>query len=907
MPFVQGNDFTHKAQEAMIKAQNIARKQGQQQVDALHLLDALLYQEDSIVLTLLRNLEVDIEDLKKKSKKAMEQIYNVSKPQNIGQFYLTQDLAQVLDQARQESMEIGDEFISIEHFFLALLVVKSRAQEILQSAKFLSSGISAPLDRETILKHLADIRGEENIMDPDPESKYEVIKKYTRNLTSEAKEGKLDPVIGREAEIRRLMQVLSRRTKNNPVLIGEAGTGKTAIVEGLAKKIVSMNIPDSLKGKELISLDLGVLVAGTKYRGEFEARIKALLRELKRTSGKYILFIDELHTLVGAGNAEGAMDAANLLKPALARGELRAIGATTLKEYQKYIEKDPALERRFQPIYVAEPTVQDTISILRGIKEKYEVHHGVKIKDSALRAAAELSNRYISDRFLPDKAVDLMDEAASGLRLQIESEPVELGQINDELNKLEIEKQALKKEKDSQKRIKAIDKSLANLRDKAKNLKAKWISEKGLIQEIRNLKKEIDSNNFQVEKAQREADLQKVAELKYGKIPELKKELNLKEKKLRDRQKGDTILKEEVTEEDVAEVVSSWTGIPVIRLVEAEAKKLEKMEDVLKKRVIGQDAAITVISNAIRRARSGIAEEDRPIGNFLFLGPSGVGKTETARALAEFLFNTEKSLIRLDMSEYMEKYSVSKMIGSAPGYVGYEEGGQLTEKIRRRPYSIVLLDEIEKAHPEVFNMLLQIFEDGRLTDSKGRLISFKNTIIIMTSNLGSEYISEMRAIGFETKKNQEVAQQEDIKTKIHQVLKQSFRPEFLNRLDETIIFNYLGKKEIEKIIDLELEKVENRLLKIKDIKIAFSAELKNDIANKGFDPNLGARPLKRVIQKMILDPLSFEIITSKIKPGDQILADIQRGKVVFQTPFSFPRKKRSESDLKIAKLKIKNS
>jgi len=892
MPFIQGGDFTHKSQEAMMGAQNIAREKGQQQIDALHLLFSLLSQEESIVLTLLGNLQVDIEDLKRKTKKAIGQIPFLSGTQNIGQFYLTQDLAQVLEKAREEAMKMGDEFISIEHLFLGLLAVKTRAQDILKNARFLPSALRESLDRETILRQLAEVRGGERIQDPEPESKYEVVKKYARNLTAFAREGKLDPVVGRESEIKRLMQVLSRRTKNNPVLIGEAGVGKTAIVEGLAKKITSQEIPESLKGKELIALDLGSLVAGTKYRGEFEARIKALLRELKSSSEKYILFIDELHTLIGAGAAEGAIDASNLLKPALSRGELRAIGATTLKEYQKYIEKDPALERRFQPIYVAEPSVEDTVSILQGIKEKYELHHGVKIKESALRAAAELSNRYITDRFLPDKAVDLMDEAASALKLEIESEPSELEELRNQVTRLEIEKEALKKEKNSQKRIKIIERELADLKERAKNLRAKWNSEKNLIQGIKNLKIEIDNINFQIENAQRKVDLQKVAELKYGKIPQLKKELNLAERRLKNLQKKDHLLKEEVTEEDVAQVVSRWTGIPVTRLIKGEAKKLEKMEEILKNRVIGQDAAINAVSNAIRRGRAGISEESRPMGVFLFLGPTGVGKTETARVLADFLFNTEKALVQLDMSEYMEKYSVSKIIGSPPGYVGYEEGGQLTEKIRRRPYSVVLLDEIEKANPEVFNILLQIFEDGRLTDAKGRMVSFKNTIIIMTSNIGSEYISEMKSFGFEKKEREKISRKESLKEKIHQVLKEAFRPEFLNRIDEVVIFNYLGKKEIRKIVDLELKKVEKRLLNAKNIKIRFSQTLKNELAEKGFDQNLGARPLKRIIQRMILDPLSLKIITSEIGEGNRVYLDLEKGNVVFHSLFSREKGKR---------------
>ncbi|MCD6270229.1 AAA family ATPase [bacterium] len=883
MSFVQGGDFTHKAQEAIIQAQNIAKQKGQQQVDALHLLAALLQQEESIVLTVLGNLQVDVEDLRRKISKAINTLPLSAGPiQSLGQFYLTQDLGQALEKARDEAMAMGDGFISVEHLFLALLDSQTKAGEVLANARFLPQASIRSLDRESVLKTLSQFRGDEKIVDPEPESKYEVIKKYTRNLTTLAKEGKLDPVIGREMEIRRLMQVLSRRTKNNPVLIGEAGVGKTAIVEGLAKKIASLNVPDSLSGREIIALDLGALIAGTKYRGEFESRIKALLREIRRAKDHYILFIDELHTLVGAGAAEGAVDASNLLKPALARGELRAIGATTLKEYQKYIEKDPALERRFQPVYVSEPSVEDTVSILRGLKEKYELHHGVKIKDSALKAAAELSNRYITDRFLPDKAVDLMDEAASALRLEMESEPTELEEINEEITKLEIEKQVLKKEKGSQKRLKVIERSLADLNEKAKALKAKWDSEKKLILKIKALKKEIDDASFQVEIAQRKADLQRVAELKYGKIPELKKSLSLTEKKLRDFQKKNHLLKEEVTEENVAQVVSNWTGIPVTRLIEKEAKKLERMEDILRQRVIGQDDALRAVSNAIRRSRAGIAEENRPIGVFLFLGPTGVGKTETARTLARFLFNTEKALVRLDMSEYMEKYSVSKIMGSPPGYVGYEEGGQLTEKIRRRPYSVILLDEIEKAHPEVFNILLQIFEDGRLTDSKGRIVSFKNTIIIMTSNIGSEYISEMKEVGFEANDRKTERRKEDIKEKIQEVLKESFKPEFLNRIDEIIIFNYLTKEDIAKIVDLELEVVKKRLKETKNIKLSFSRAVKEMLTKKGYNPNLGARPLKRVIQQLILNSLSLKIITSEIKENCNVFVDIEKGKIVFR-------------------------
>ena len=881
-------NFTHKAQEAILTAQDTARERGQQQIDALHLLLALVSQEGSVVLTLLQKIGVDIENLKKRAKSALEKIPVIATPQTLGQFYLTQDMARVLDRARQESMKMGDEFISVEHLFLALLDTESKAKEILDKASFLQSSSATALEFGKLnyagaLKILAQIRGGTRITDPEPESKYQVIEKYARNLTQLARAGKLDPVIGRENEIRRLMQVLSRRTKNNPVLIGEAGVGKTAVVEGLAQRIIKGNVPESLKEKEIIGLDLGAVVAGTRYRGEFEDRVKALLKEVNRAQGRYILFIDELHTLVGAGAAEGAIDASNLLKPALARGELKAIGATTLKEYQKYIERDPALERRFQPIYVSEPSIEDTIAILRGIKEKYEVHHGVKIKDAALVAAAELAARYITDRFLPDKAVDLIDEAASALRLEIESEPSDLDQLKQEIQKLEIEKQSLKNEKSaaSRKKTTVINRSLADLKEKAKNIELKWKTEKDLIQAVRGMRKEIDDFNFQIEVAQREGDLQKVAEIKYGKIPELLKEIQKKEKELIRFQKKHRILKEEVAEEDVAQVVSRWTGIPVTRLIEEEAKKLERMEEIIAKRVIGQKEAISAVSRAIRRSRAGIAEEQRPMGSFMFLGPTGVGKTETARALAGFLFNDESALVRLDMSEYMEKHTVSKMIGSPPGYVGYGEGGQLTEKIRRRPYSVVLLDEVEKAHPEVFNILLQILEDGRLTDAKGRVASFKNAILIMTSNVGSEHIAKMGSLGFLGVGEEEA--KTDLKEKVMEALRESFRPEFLNRIDEIVIFNYLGKPEIKTIVDLELQKVVQRLA-YKKIEIKIAQAAKDFLAEKGFDANLGARPLKRVIQKLVLDPLALKIVAGQIKEKDKIVIDAEQNQIIFRTP-----------------------
>ncbi len=885
---MNGN-FTHKAQEAILEAQNTAQKRGQQQIDALHLLYVLLSQEESVVLNLLQRIGVDIEGLLKKTKSALDRIPTIAVPQTFGQLYLTQDMARVLERAKKESSKMNDEYISIEHLFLALLDTDTKAKEVLDKALFLQPGggtgslETGKLDYDTALKALSEIRGGQRITDPQPETKYQVIERYTRNLTNLARQGKLDPVIGRENEIRRLMQVLSRRTKNNPVLIGEAGVGKTAIVEGLAQKIVFGKIPESLKDREIIALDLGALVAGTKYRGEFEDRIKALLKELNRAGGRYLLFIDELHTLVGAGAAEGAIDASNLLKPALARGELRAIGATTLKEYQKYIEKDAALERRFQPIYVAEPNIEDTVAILRGIKEKYELHHGVKIKDSALVSAAELAARYITDRFLPDKAVDLMDEAMSSLRMEIESEPSELENLKKEIQKLEIEKQTLKKSSpDKAKKEKVISRQLADLKEKTKAIEAKWQSERELINKIKDLKKEIEKSRFEAEKAENRADLQQVAELKYGRIPDLLKELKSAERKLARFQKSRPILKEEVSEEELAGVVSRWTGIPVTRLLEEEVKKLEKMENELGKRVVGQLEAVRAISNAIRRARTGLSEENRPLGSFIFLGPTGVGKTETAKALAEFLFNDENSLIRLDMSEYMEKHAVSRMIGSPPGYVGHEEGGQLTDKIRRRPYSVILLDEIEKAHPEVFNILLQILEDGRLTDSKGRTASFKNAILIMTSNVGSDIIAKEAALGF-IGGDEENRDRSDLREKVMAALKENFRPEFLNRVDEVIIFNYLGYPEIRKIVDLQLGKVTQRLHQ-KNIKIKVSERAKTLLVERGFDQSLGARPLKRVIQKKILDPLALKVVSGEIKEKDNILVDLEGHQVVFLTP-----------------------
>jgi len=889
---MQGGNFTTKAQEAIMTAQKNAQSRGQYQIDALHLLEVLLSQSESVVSSLLQKTGVDIDNLKKKVLLALERMPAGAAPRAFGQFYLTQDMARVLERARDESVRMGDEFISVEHLFLALLAIESRAKELLDQISLLKPGKGGPttmqvgkLDYDTVLEELVQIRGGQKITDPEPESKYQVIEKYSRNLVVAARRGKLDPVIGRDNEIRRVIQILCRRTKNNPVLIGEAGVGKTAIAEGLAQKIVKGEVSESLRGKEIISLDIGSLVAGTKYRGEFEDRMKAFLKEIERAKDRYILFIDELHTLVGAGGAEGAIDASNLLKPALARGDLSAIGATTIKEYQKYIEKDAALERRFQPVLVAEPSVEDTVLILRGIKDKYELHHGVKIRDGALRKAAELSDRYISDRFLPDKAVDLMDEAMSHLRLEIESEPNELEELRRDIYKLEIEREALKNEDnaESKKRMKVISRQLAELGEKSRIFESKWGSEREAIDKIKKIKTQVEALKHESERAGQEADLQKVAEIKYGKIPELLKDLKSTERKLARIQKTRPMLREEVTEEDIAIVVSRWTGIPVTSLLEEEAKKLEKMESILTKRIVGQEEGIVAISNAIRRSRAGISEGKRPLGSFLFLGPTGVGKTETAKALTEFLFNDESALVRLDMSEYMERHAVSKIIGSPPGYIGYDEGGQLTEKIRRRPYSVVLFDEIEKAHPEVFNILLQVLEDGLLTDAKGRAVSFKNTILIMTSNIGSDHIVKLGELGFTTRKT-DLPERENLKNRVMDSLKSSFRPEFLNRIDEIIIFNHLGKEEIKKIVDIEINKIKEVMLKNNEIKVEITASAKDFLSDKGYDPALGARPLRRVIQKEVLDPLALKIISGEIKSGEKVSIDF-KDEIIFSGAF----------------------
>lgn len=868
------NNFTFKAQEALQDAHNLALENDQQQVEGLHLMMALLLQEEGVVLALLKKLEVDIEKLKEKVNKLIKIIPQIKIGNDGGliDLYISPVLQRIILYASKEAQRLQDEYVSTEHLFLALLSVPSPVKDILKEFN---------LDTDKVLKVLMEIRGNERVTEQEPEGKYQALEKYTLNLTKMARQEEIDPIIGRDDEIRRIIQVLCRRTKNNPVLIGEAGVGKTAIVEGLAQRIVDGDVPESLKSKELISLDLGGLVAGTKFRGEFENRLKAVLREIKR-AGNYLLFIDELHTLVGAGGAEGAIDASNMLKPALARGELHCIGATTLKEYQKYVEKDAALERRFQQVYVAEPSIEDTIAILRGIKEKYEVHHGIRINDDALITAAKLSQRYITDRFLPDKAIDLMDEAASALRMEIESQPEELDKLKRRLKKLEIEINILKKEKDNKQSVNwraKLKKEQADLNEKINHFTLRWKIEKDLITEIHKLREGVDKMKQQAEIAGRDANLQLVAEIKYGKIPELEKKIKIAQSKLAKIQKDSRILKEEIGSEEIAKIVSLWTGIPVTKMLEEETKKLAHMEEEIHKRLVNQEKAVEAVSNAIRRSRAGIAEENRPIGSFIFLGPSGVGKTELAKSLAEFLFNTESALVRIDMSEYMEKHAVSKMIGSPPGYVGYEEGGQLTEIVRHRPYSVILLDEIEKAHPEIFNILLQILDEGKLTDAKGRLVSFKNTVIIMTSNLGSELIKDYAhktSIGFTSEKESE---KEELEEKIRQNLKENFKPEFLNRIDEIIVFQALKQSHVKNIVDLQLKKVVLRL-KDKKIKLKISEKAKNLIAEMGFDPLYGARPLKRVIQKYILDPLALKIIRNEKTENNVFEIDVKDKKIV---------------------------
>mgnify|MGYP001599049409 CR=1 FL=1 len=858
-------NFTTKAKEVIRKMQELAIERGQNQVGPLHLLAALLLQEESVLVSVLEKMEVDSMMMADYVIDNLEGVESTNVLTPSYQIYLTPELVRVLDSSAKLAVGLQDEFVSTEHLILGLLETPSQAHEVLNRFR---------VTKEMVLRVLQEVRTNK-VREIDQPKKLKSIEKFTKNLTNLARADKLDPVIGREEEIQRLMQILSRRTKNNPILIGEAGTGKTAIAEGLANKIARGDVPESLRDKEIVSLDLGMLVAGTKYRGEFEDRLKNILKEIEKAEGKIILFIDEIHTLVGAGAAEGAMDASNLLKPALARGELRAIGATTLKEYQKYIERDQALTRRFQPVTVAEPSLEDAVTILRGLKERYEAHHGIHITDNAIVAAVNLSSRYISDRFLPDKAIDLVDEAASALRLQLENKPVALEVAHTKIRRLEVEREALKKEiaiasdRDTEKRIKEIDKAIGELREGTSELELKWKNEKEVIAELKSLKRELEVARLEADQAEARADLSKAAEIRYGKLPELEKNLKARETKLKRLQGPRRILREQVTEEDIAKVVARWTNVPVTKMLESEAEKLGKMEDELKKRVRGQDEAIKKISEAVKRSRAGISDPERPIGSFIFLGPTGVGKTELARTLSHFMFDDEKALIRIDMSEYMDKYSTSKLIGSPPGYVGYDEGGQLTELVRHRPYSVLLFDEIEKAHPEVFNLLLQVLDNGRLTDAKGRVVNFKNTIIILTSNIGSSFIHQAQKIGFAASQGEaadERANYHEAKGKIMDSLKNYFRPEFLNRLDDIIIFNLLSQETIREIVDIQIRNVTKRLV-AKKIEVTVSSEALAHLGKEGYSFEYGVRPLKRLIQNKILNPIAEFIIARKIEHG----------------------------------------